>query len=88
LHGLADFFLLHNRPIHLSCDDSVLRCVAGGALALRRSRGYAPLPLPLPIRCQVPILALGGQLKTTFALGRDQQAILAIISATWTRRRI
>ena len=77
LHGLADFYLAHNRPIHLRCDDSVVRSALGGPLLLRRSRGYAPLPLPLPIPCPVPILAVGGQLKAAFALGRDKQAILS-----------
>jgi hydrogenase maturation protein HypF len=77
LRGLADFFLTHNRPIHLRCDDSVLRSVAGRPQFLRRSRGYAPLPMPIPVRCQLPILALGGQLKNTFAIGQDQQAIVS-----------
>jgi hydrogenase maturation protein HypF len=77
LSGLADFFVIHNRPIHLRCDDSVVRSVGGHPLPLRRSRGYGPLPIPIPVRCPRPILALGGQLKSTFALGRDQQAVLS-----------
>ena len=70
LAGIADLFLTHDRPIHLRCDDSVTRVVAGIELPLRRSRGYAPAPIELPVPCPVPILALGGQLKATFALGR------------------
>jgi len=77
LKGIADLFLLHNRPIHVRCDDSVTRTVEGRELPLRRSRGYAPRPIPLPVACPCPILAVGGQLKATFALGRDGQAFLS-----------
>jgi hydrogenase maturation protein HypF len=77
LTAIADFFLTHNRPIHLRCDDSVTRVVAGEALPLRRSRGHAPQPLRLPRHCPCPILALGGHLKVTFAFGRGRQAILS-----------
>jgi hydrogenase maturation protein HypF len=77
LSGIADVFLLHNRPIHVRCDDSVTRWVGGAELPLRRSRGYAPEPLALPRDCPVPILALGGQLKGTFALGRGRHAFLS-----------
>ena len=74
---IADVFLTHDRPIHLRCDDSVTRIVAGIELPLRRSRGHAPGPLVLPIACPVPTLALGGQLKATFALGRGRHAFLS-----------
>lgn len=77
LNGIADLFLVHDRPIHVRCDDSVTRVVAGKELPLRRSRGYAPRPIELPFECPVPILAVGGQLKATFALGRGRQAFLS-----------
>src|SRR5262249_45561530 len=77
LAGIADLFLTHDRPIHVRCDDSVTRIVAGEELPLRRSRGYAPQPIPLPVECPVPILAVGGQLKGTFALGRGRHAFLS-----------
>jgi hydrogenase maturation protein HypF len=77
LAGIADLFLLHDRPIHVRCDDSVTRVVGGVELPLRRSRGYAPAPVPLPIDCPGPILAVGGQLKVSFALGRGRQAFLS-----------
>jgi len=76
LGGIADLFLVHNRPIHVRCDDSVTRVVDGLELPLRRSRGYAPQPIPLPVECSVPILAVGGQLKATFALGRGRNAFM------------
>ena len=77
LAGIADVFLTHDRPIHIRCDDSVTRVVAGVELPLRRSRGDAPQPIPLPIACARPTLAVGGQLKATFALGRGRQAFLS-----------
>jgi hydrogenase maturation protein HypF len=77
LHGLADFFLTHNRRIHVRSDDSVMRVIGALPLPVRRSRGYAPAPIILPISCHRPTLALGGHLKTTFALGRERQAILS-----------
>ncbi|MCA9113842.1 MAG: carbamoyltransferase HypF [Planctomycetaceae bacterium] len=77
LRGIADLFLVHNRPIHVRCDDSVTRVVAGAELPVRRSRGYAPQPVRLPASCPVPQLAVGGQLKSTFALGQGNQAILS-----------
>jgi hydrogenase maturation protein HypF len=77
LAGIADAFLVHNRPIAVRCDDSVTRVIAGREAPVRRSRGYAPQPCPLPLPCPAPILAVGGQLKATFALGRDRQAILS-----------
>jgi hydrogenase maturation protein HypF len=77
LAGIADLFLTHDRPIRVRCDDSVTRVVDGGELPLRRSRGYAPQPIPLPVECPRPILAVGGQLKGTFALGRGRHAFLS-----------
>ncbi len=77
LAGIADVFLLHNRPIALRCDDSVTRVVDGAELPVRRSRGYAPRPIALPFDCPQPILAVGGQLKATFALGRGSLAFLS-----------
>src|SRR5207248_1722983 len=77
LAGIADLFLLHDRPIHVRCDDSVTRVTGGVESPVRRSRGYAPQPIDLPAACPVPVLAVGGQLKATFALGRERQAVVS-----------
>ena len=83
LGAIADFFLVHNRPIERPVDDSVVRVLAGETQILRRSRGYAPLPIARPDRWadsqsgyapslapptgQVS-LAVGGHMKNTVAL--------------------
>lgn len=67
LRGIADVFLVHNRPIVRSVDDSVVRMMAGRVLMIRRARGYAPLPVSLEEGGDT-VLALGGHLKNTVAL--------------------
>jgi hydrogenase maturation protein HypF len=64
LSDIADAFLLHDRPIHVRCDDSVSRVAAGGEVPIRRSRGYAPFPVRLPFESR-PVLAVGAELKTS-----------------------
>ncbi|MFC5581137.1 carbamoyltransferase HypF [Rhodanobacter terrae] len=75
LDGLADSFLVHDRPILHRVDDSVVRLIAGQETVLRRARGYAPLSLDAPA-ISAPLLALGGHQKNTVALGVNGRIVL------------
>ncbi len=76
LGGIADTFVLHDRPIQRPVDDSVVQLAAGAPRLVRRSRGYAPLPVRLEAEVP-PILAVGGHLKNTIALSRGRDVFLS-----------
>ncbi|HEY6006515.1 MAG TPA: carbamoyltransferase HypF, partial [Anaeromyxobacter sp.] len=76
LGGIADLFLVHDRPIASRCDDSVARVVAGKPLVMRRARGFVPRPVRVSPRFRRPALAVGAQLKNTFCLARGEEATL------------
>ncbi|HEY3382427.1 MAG TPA: carbamoyltransferase HypF [Vicinamibacterales bacterium] len=67
LRGLADVFLVHDRPIARHVDDSVARVMMGRELITRRARGYAPMPVRLG-RDVPPTLGVGAHLKNAVAL--------------------
>lgn len=79
LGKIADYFLLHDREIVNRVDDSVVRVIDHEIQVMRRARGYAPAPMKLPPGFErvTPILAMGGELKSTFCLLRDNQAIIS-----------
>ncbi|HEX9052628.1 MAG TPA: carbamoyltransferase HypF [Anaeromyxobacter sp.] len=76
LGGIADLFLVHDRPIASRCDDSVARVVAGKALVMRRARGWVPRPVKVARRFARPVLAVGAQLKNAVCLARGDEAVL------------
>jgi hydrogenase maturation protein HypF len=76
LGGVADLLLVHDRPIARPVDDSVVRVIAGEPAVLRAARGYAPLAVAVEPELP-PVLALGGHLKNTVAVGRGTQIVLS-----------
>ena len=86
LSKLADAFLMHNRDIHIRCDDSVVRVFEERLLIMdsespsiypiRRSRGYSPFPVKLPSEVP-PLLAVGSELKNTFCITNKNYAFLS-----------
>jgi len=76
LADYADAFLMHDRPIHMRCDDSVVADFRGGPCFFRRSRGYAPFPILLPVATP-HLLATGGEYKNTFCCVRDERAFVS-----------
>ena len=83
LSGIADYFLFHNREIVNRVDDSIARTIdlddSSRIQILRRARGYAPAPINLPADFPdtPPILAMGSELKNTFCLLQEGQAIVS-----------
>lgn len=76
LNDMADGVVSHNRTIVTRMDDSVLRVINQTPCLIRRARGYVPLSIKLP-RVIPPTLALGGYLKNTFCITRDDEAFLS-----------
>jgi hydrogenase maturation protein HypF len=79
LSDIADYWLLHDREIRNRVDDSVARVIDGQPRIMRRARGYAPTSLVLPAGFEpsIPILALGGELKNTFCIIKDDKAVIS-----------
>ncbi len=82
LGGIADVFLVHNRPIVRHVDDSIVRVMLGREMVLRRARGYAPLPIPARSpQSNSPqskvVLAVGAHLKNAVALSVGNQVFIS-----------
>ncbi len=76
LGSIADVFLTHDRPVARPLDDSVVRIGARGPQTIRRARGYTPVSIEIGADGS-PVLALGGHMKSTIALGLGREAILS-----------
>lgn len=76
LAGIADAFLVGQRPIARRVDDSVARAGAFGSVVLRRARGYAPGAVAV-FPTDSPLLAVGADLKNTVTLVVDGQAFVS-----------
>lgn len=76
LVGIADAFLIGERPIARRVDDSVARVGALGPTILRRSRGYSPAVVA-DLPCQRPVLAVGADLKSAITLIVDGHAMVS-----------
>ena len=93
LAQIADAFLMHDRPIHIRCDDSVVRTFSHSANKQSSSgnpdsnhseaiypirRSRGYAPLPLLLSWDMPpILATGSELKNSFCITRSRYAILS-----------
>jgi hydrogenase maturation protein HypF len=77
LGEIADFFLVHDRPIHMRCDDSVVRVLSDQMYLIRRSRGYAPAPLGVAESFGQHTLGCGGELKNTFCVAKERHVFLS-----------
>jgi len=75
--AIADIALTNNRRIAHKCDDSIFFVPSGKPIPVRRARGYVPEPVTSAISSPVPVLALGGQEKGTFALSREDQVFVS-----------
>ncbi|MFN3406472.1 MAG: carbamoyltransferase HypF [Caldimicrobium sp.] len=77
LSKIADYFLIHNRPIRRPLDDSVMKKAGSFYIMIRRGRGYTPSPVTLPFQIKAPILALGAHEKNTFALAFQNKILVS-----------
>jgi hydrogenase maturation protein HypF len=81
LEGIADAFLVHDRPIVRHVDDSIVRVILDHEVVLRRARGYAPLPLLLAAEPDasrpVSLLAVGAHLKNAVALSAGPEVFIS-----------
>jgi hydrogenase maturation protein HypF len=76
LSELADFFLVHDRPIYQRNDDTLMNMAGGAPRFIRRARGAVPMPVQLS-HSMPPTLACGAELKNTICLGRGKTAFVS-----------
>ena len=81
LKNIADFYLIHNRPIVRHVDDSIVKSVNNRRMILRRARGFAPLPIEISSENKFDkdedVLAVGGHLKNTIAIKKGKNIFVS-----------
>jgi hydrogenase maturation protein HypF len=77
LKEVADYFLVHDRPVYRQVDDSVSHLIDGRPALLRRSRGYVPEPILRRQPAKAEIFAAGADLKNTFCFVKKEQYLLS-----------
>ncbi|MCC5911746.1 MAG: carbamoyltransferase HypF [Clostridiaceae bacterium] len=75
LGRIADYFLIHNRDIHIPVEDSVVKVVNNHEVIIRRARGYTPFTFP--INTKQEMLALGAEAKSTFCAAQNQYGYMS-----------
>ena len=89
LQGIADYILTHNREIVSPVDDSVVQVVQNEPIFIRRSRGYVPLSIPVvALEKSSTMLAMGADMKASFAINRGSHAILSPYMGDMERERV
>ena len=89
LQGIADYILTHNREIISPVDDSVVQVVQNEPIFIRRSRGYVPLSIPVvALEKSSTLLAMGADMKASFAMNRGAHAILSPYMGDMERERV
>jgi hydrogenase maturation protein HypF len=78
LKGIADYFLVHNRPILRHSDDSIVRIIHNREFVIRRARGYSPLPYLLNDEDKKNLIAVGAHLKNTISLKKGKQVFISL----------
>ena len=73
----CDLILSHDRRILIRADDSVMDWFDGKPYMIRRSRGFAPLPVMVSKKARLQSLAIGGELKNTFCIGKNELLYLS-----------
>ena len=89
LQEIADYILTHSREIVSPVDDSVVQVVQNKPIFIRRSRGYVPLSIPVvALEKSSTMLAMGADMKASFAMNRGAHAILSPYMGDMERERV
>lgn len=75
LGSIAEYFLTHNRSIHIPVEDSIVKVVNEQEVVVRRARGYTPFIFPS--KAIHEILSLGAEEKSTFSLTQNQYGYMS-----------